>query len=109
MTANSPHKEVVDVQSAVLFDRTAVKSAEVQTHEDYSVIAITFSDDARKRFAEFTRQNIGKRLAIIIDGQICSAPKIMAEIAGGKAEVSGSFTEQEARDLAKKITQELKK
>ena len=109
-TKGTVRKEALNVQRAVLFDQTALKSAEVRTNfKGYPVIAITFTDDGRKRFAEVTRQNIGKRLAIIIDGQLYSALTIMAEISGGTAEVSGSFTEQEAKRLAGKITEKVKK
>jgi len=56
-----------------------------------------------------TRRNVGKRLAIIIDGQVYSAPVIRTEISGGKAEISGNFSEQEAKDLAKKMSEAVAK
>lgn len=106
---SSVRKEMVNVQKAVLFDQTALKSAKVRTDKGYPLIVITFTDDGRKRFAEVTRQNIGKRLAIIIQGQLYCAPRIRAEIPGGKAEISGKFSEQEAKNLAAKITEAMKK
>jgi hypothetical protein len=66
-------------------------------------IEITFTDEGRRRFAEVTRQNIGRRLAIIIDGRAYSAPKMMAEIPGGRVEISGNFTQEQATDLARKM------
>ncbi len=98
-------KEVVTVEKAVLFDQTALKSAKVHLDRfGHPRIEITFSEKGRQRFADITRQNRGQRLAIIIDGQLYCAPRIMAEIPGGKAEISGSFSEQEAKDLAAKIS-----
>ena len=102
--------EVVNVQKAILLDQTALKTAEVHTDKlGHPQIEITFTDDGRKRFAAVTRENVGKRLAIVIDGQLYCAPTIRTEIAGGKAEINGSFTEQEAKDLAKKITEKIRK
>ena len=100
--------EVVNVQKEVLFDQSALKSAEVKTAQGHPVIAITFTDDGRKRFAEVTRQHLGMRLAIIIEGRLYCAPKIMAEITGGKAEVVGQFSESEAKDLAEKIAKAIR-
>jgi preprotein translocase subunit SecD len=104
-------KEDLFVQKAALLDQTDLKSATVSTSTPTGapVIDIAFTDKGAKHFAEVTRQNIGKRLAIIIDGQVYSAPVIRAEITGGAAQISGSFSEQEARDLAAKISKTLQK
>ena len=52
-----------------------------------------------------TRDNIGQRLAIVIDGKIYSAPIVRSEITGGKAVISGSFSDQEATDLAVRLSE----
>ena len=78
---NSPHTNALNVQKTVLLDQTALKSATAATDAlGQPVIEITFTDAGAKRFAEVTRQNIHKRLAIIIDGQLCEAPMIQMEI-----------------------------
>jgi preprotein translocase subunit SecD len=104
-------KEVLFVQKTALLDQTDLKSATVSTNAQMSTpqIDISFTDKGTKRFAEVTRQNIGKRLAIIIGGQIYSAPHIQAEITSGDGQITGSFSEQEARDLAAKISKTLQK
>jgi preprotein translocase subunit SecD len=104
-------KEVLFVQKAVLLDQTDLKSATVSTNAQIGSpqIDISFTDKGAKHFAKVTRQNIGKRLAIIIGGQIYSAPNIQAEITGGEGQITGSFSEQEARDLAAKISKTLQK
>lgn len=104
-------KEVLYVQKAVLLDQTDLRSAAVNTNTPGGapVIEITFTDSGAKRFSKVTRQNIGRRLAIVIDGQVYSAPVIRTEIVGGKGQISGSFSEQEARDLAAKISKALRK
>jgi preprotein translocase subunit SecD len=104
-------KEFLFVQKTVLLDQADLKSAIVSTNAsaDAPHIDIAFTDKGAKRFAEVTRQNIGKQLAIVIDGQVYSAPRIAMEITVGRAEISGSFSEQEARDLAAKISKALQK
>jgi len=63
-------------------------------------IAFTLNDDAAKRFAETTRDNVNHRLAIILDGELYSAPNINSPIETGSGSISGSFTIQEAQELA---------
>jgi len=107
---NHTHTNLLYVQKAILLDETALKSAKLGTAGlGWPVIEITFTDAGAKRFAEVTRQNIHKRLAIVIDGQLCEAPIIQTEISGGKAQISGSFSKKEAKDLAKKISDALPK
>jgi preprotein translocase subunit SecD len=104
------HTEAVNVQKTVLLDQTALQSAKASTDAlGHPVIEINFTDDGRGRFAELTRQNIGKRLAILIDGRLYMAPVVQTEISGGKAQISGSFSNQEARDLAAKLNASLRR
>ena len=97
--------EVLNVQKDVLLDQTDVKSAAAARDRlGNPMIGIQFTSDGAKRFAAVTRENVGKRVAIVIGGKLYSAPRIMSEITGGKAEIAGAFTEQEARDLAARIS-----
>lgn len=64
-------------------------------------IGIIFDDEGAKLFADITKNNIGKALAILLDGQVISAPIIQAEIIGGQAQISGTFTIQEANQLSR--------
>jgi preprotein translocase subunit SecD len=63
-------------------------------------VAITFDSTGAKLFEQITANNVKKRLAIILDDNVYSAPVIQEKIPGGNAQISGSFTMQEARDLA---------
>ncbi|KKR64387.1 MAG: Preprotein translocase subunit SecD [Candidatus Woesebacteria bacterium GW2011_GWA1_40_43] len=63
-------------------------------------ISIQFSEEGGKKFAEITGRNIGKELPIILDNQIVSAPTVQEQITGGNAQISGSFTVDEAKGLA---------
>ena len=100
-------KETLHVMKKVLIDQTDLKSAEVIKRAP-TQISIKFTDAGKKRLAEVTRENIGKRLATVIGGQIYSAPKIMSEITSGEANIVVS-SEQEANELVARITESLKK
>jgi preprotein translocase subunit SecD len=56
------------------------------------------------KLAHLTKSHVGESVAIMLDGRATAIPKIMAEIAGGRALVQGNFTEEEARSIAQGIT-----
>lgn len=64
------------------------------------MIAFELTKDGEGVFASLTEENIGRRLAIVLDGQVQSAPVIKDRIGGGRGTISGSFTVQEVKDLA---------
>ncbi len=66
-------------------------------------IGIVFDDEGAKLFADITKNNINKQLAILLDGQVISAPIIQSEIIGGQAQISGTFSIQEANELARSL------
>jgi len=68
-------------------------------------IDIEFSQLGKELFAAITKENLNKRLAIVLDGQVVSAPVVRSEISEGKAQITGAFTEEEARKLAAKINE----
>lgn len=74
----------------VAFDR--------QFNEPY--VSLTFNSAGARLFERITEANTGKRLAIILDGNVHSAPVIREKIAGGRAQISGGFAYDEANDLA---------
>lgn len=63
-------------------------------------VTIGFTDEGGKIFANVTGDNVGRRLAIVLDGVIKSAPVIREMIPSGSAEISGSFSMEEAQDLS---------
>lgn len=64
------------------------------------VVNIRFNSLGAKKFGDITKENVGKPFAIVLDGQVITAPVIRSVILGGTAEISGSFTTQEASDMA---------
>ncbi|MBF0343749.1 MAG: protein translocase subunit SecD [Nitrospirae bacterium] len=63
-------------------------------------VSITFNTEGAKLFEEVTGRYVKKRLAIILDDNIYSAPVIQEKIAGGNAQITGSYTMEEAKDLS---------
>ena len=63
-------------------------------------IAIEFNDSGSKKFEELTGRNVGKPIAIYLDENLISAPNVNQQISGGKAQITGQFEFQEAKDLA---------
>jgi len=63
-------------------------------------VSMTFNSTGAKLFEQITANNVKKRMAIILDGNVYSAPSIQERIAGGSAQITGSFTMQESKDLA---------
>lgn len=68
------------------------------------VVSIRFSPEGATLFENITRDNVGARLAIFLDGEIISSPRINEAIAGGTAIVTGGFTPTEARELAQNLS-----
>jgi protein-export membrane protein SecD len=64
------------------------------------VVSFKFDSTGARRFGEATRDNVGKRFAIVLDNKVISAPVIREAILGGQGIISGSFTVQSASDLA---------
>jgi preprotein translocase subunit SecD len=62
-------------------------------------VSATFNASGAQRFGEITEQNVGRNLAIVLDGVVNSAPVIRERIPGGTASITGQFTVEQARDL----------
>lgn len=98
------YTNVLNVRKTVLLDQTALKSAKLRNDNmGRPEIQMTFTKSGADRFAEITRENTKKRLAIIINGTICEAPIIQDPIFDGTAEISGMFTKQEAQAVVQQL------
>ncbi|MEE9615291.1 MAG: protein translocase subunit SecD [Thermodesulfobacteriota bacterium] len=90
------------VKSATLLTGDLLSDARVafdsQFNEPY--VSLTFDSNGARIFERITEKYKGKRLAIVLDGKVHSAPVIRERIAGGRAQISGSFAYEEATDLA---------
>lgn len=68
-------------------------------------IALQFDDEGTQLFADITKRNIGKPVAIFLDDEIISQPTVQNEILGGQAVITGNFTMKEANDLVKRLNE----
>jgi SecD/SecF fusion protein len=64
------------------------------------VVSMVMKDEAARKWAKITGSNVGKSIAIVLDDVVYSAPNVNDEITGGRSEISGNFTVEEAKDLA---------
>ena len=64
------------------------------------VVTMTMNDEGARKWARLTGDNIGRNIAIVLDGVVYSAPNVNNEITGGRSEISGAFTVDETTDLA---------
>ena len=63
-------------------------------------VSMTMNAEGAKAWARLTKENIGKAIAIVLDGMVYSAPNVNDEITGGRSQITGHFTPEEAKDLA---------
>jgi len=99
----------VCLEPEVLMDAKSVALAKADKgYAGAFQIALTFTPAGAKVFADLTRKNVGRRLAILIDGKVLSAPLIKDEVPGGKAVITGSFTRKQAEELAERISAAVK-
>lgn len=89
----------VRVEDEVRMTGDAVADAATSIDQGRVEVLLTLTGDGERTFAELTSQNVGRQLAIILDGTMYSAPSIREPIYGGRASISGNFTVEEARQL----------
>ena len=92
---------LLEKQSVLIGD--ALTNAAVhfsQSEFNEPMVALQFNAEGAKKFAEVTASNVGRRLAIVLDGKIQSAPNIKEAIPSGEAVITGRFDVEQAQDLA---------
>lgn len=90
-----------DVNGKVVMTGSDLKDARAQVSQgNQAVVGLEFSDEGGKKFADLTARNVGKQIAIVLDGQVLTAPVVQEAITGGKAQISGSRSVEEAEHLA---------
>ena len=96
-------KQQFRLRREVLLDDAAVADAKVGGTGEATEIDVTFTEAGGKRFAEITGANVGKQIAIVVDGKVLSAPMLRSAIPGGRAQITGRFTAEEAEAIAKAL------
>ncbi|MBT3921371.1 MAG: protein translocase subunit SecD [Nitrospina sp.] len=95
-------KEPFLLKKRTVLTGETLTGAEIRFDTDFNepYVALNFNSVGAMIFQQVTRENIKKRLAIVLDSNVYSAPVIQDEIPGGRAQITGRFTSAEARDLA---------
>src|SRR5215472_13467552 len=88
------------VRRRALVSGDMLTDAQPTFQENEPVVSFKFDSVGARRFAEATKENVGKLFAIVLDNKVISAPVIREPILGGQGVISGSFTAQSASDLA---------
>ena len=101
--------EFQDMNGNVVLDGTDVKSAEAKTQQSQTtkaneyVVVLSLTDEGTTKFAEATKANLGKQIAIVYDGETISSPVVNSVIDGGEAYISGMQSYEAAENLASTI------
>ena len=77
-----------------------VSAKDEYDHYGKPAVSMSMNTDGARRWAQLTKQNIGKSIAIVLDGYVYSAPNVNNEITGGNSQITGHFTPEQAKDLA---------
>ena len=93
-----PEKYLVKKRPELTGDK--VTGAQARFEQRGYEVSLNFSSEGGKIFQRVTAQNIGNQLAIVLDGEVISAPVIQTEISNNSAEITGNFTAEEAQGLA---------
>ncbi|MCA8928883.1 MAG: protein translocase subunit SecD [Alphaproteobacteria bacterium] len=88
------------VQKRVIVGGESLVDAQPSFQQGQPVVSFRFDTVGAQKFGRATQQNVGKPLAIVLDGRVISAPVIRDAILGGSGIISGSFTTQQVQDLA---------
>ena len=91
---------VVNKKAIITGDLLTDAQVRIDSQFNKPYVAIDFNSTGARLFDQVTAANVGKRFAIILDNTVYSAPVIQERISGGSAQISGSFNEKDAADLA---------
>jgi len=88
------------IKREVILSGDMLIDANTTYHEGQPAVAFRFNDIGSKKFAQVTKENIGRIFAIVLDGKVVTAPRINTVINQGSGVISGSFTTAEANEVA---------
>ena len=93
--------EFKDEDGNTVLTGTDLKDAQAAMDQNNrNVVNLEFSDEGGKKFADLTMKNVGRKIAILLDGEVLTDPVVNEPILGGRAEISGQRTLEEAQRLA---------
>jgi preprotein translocase subunit SecD len=99
-TDSPPVPMLVEKRAVIGGADIADASASIDYRTGEPVVSFSFNSAGTRRFARATRENVGRPFAIVLDGEVISAPVIREPIEGGRGQISGNFTVDRAANLA---------
>lgn len=105
---NAGSMEFVDEDGNTVLTGSDIATAKAETYKNSLnnteyIVDLTLNDSGKSKFAKATKENLGKIIYIVYDGNVISAPTVQSEITGGKAQISGQSSYNEAENLASTI------
>jgi len=97
---NNPNIKYLVKEIPILNGSQVVDAQVAFDQSNQPIINFTLNSTGARIFGEFTGKNVGKRLAVVLDGKVYSAPNIRERIGGGSGQISGGFTMSEAGNVA---------
>ena len=98
--ANDENGNSIVIKKRVMVSGEMLTDSQPSFDNGSPVVSFKFDTAGARRFCEVTRKNIGKPFAIVLDGEVISAPRIQSAICGGSGIITGNFTVKEANDLS---------
>ena len=93
--------EFKDEAGNTVLTGTDLKDAKEETDQQgQNLVGLDFSEEGGQKFADLTMRNVGRRISILLDGEVLTSPNVKEPITGGKAVITGSRTLEEAHNLA---------
>ena len=93
--------EFKDEDGNTVMTGTDLKNAQdARNQQNQYVVNLEFSDEGAKKFADLTTKNVGRRIAILLDGEVLTNPNVREPITGGRAEITGQESQEEAHRIA---------
>lgn len=93
--------EFKDMQGKTVLTGKDLKDSKASADQaGQPVVTLEFNDEGAKKFADLTARNVGKQIAILLDGDVLTAPRVNEPITGGKAQITGSRDAKDAEHLA---------
>jgi preprotein translocase subunit SecD len=100
----APTGERFYLHDEVLMDETDVEAALATTRHGGWAVELALTSVGTLKFEQLTEENVGKHCAMVLNGELASAPRIMATISSGRAVLMGDFDEAEARRIARGLS-----
>ena len=97
---NNPNIKYLVKEIPILTGSQVIDAQVAFDQQNQAIINFTLSSTGARIFGDFTAKSVGKRLAVVLDGKVYSAPNIRERIGGGSGQISGGFTVQEAGNVA---------